>query len=65
MESIHTDLALYGSKNESARTDNEKVFSQYLRSAIVRFPLVYLASSDISVQHMELKMFSVFHKLVR
>ena len=36
MESIYSDLALYGSKNEGARTDT--VFSPYLRSAMVRFP---------------------------
>ena len=37
MGSIHTELALYGSKNEFARTEN--VFSPYLRSAIVWLPL--------------------------
>ena len=38
MESIYTELALYGSKDESARTDN--VFCSYLRSAMVRFPFI-------------------------
>ena len=40
MESIYTKLALYGSKNLCARTDN--VFSQYLRSAMTRFPFVFV-----------------------
>ena len=38
MESIYTQLALYGSKNECARTEN--VFSPYPRSAMVRLPLL-------------------------
>ena len=37
MESIYPELALCGRKNECARTDT--VFSPYLRSAKVRFPL--------------------------
>ena len=37
MESIYTELVLYGCKNECARTDN--VFPPYLRSAMVLFPL--------------------------
>ena len=36
MEGIYTELVLYGTKNECARTDY--VFSLYLRSAVVRFP---------------------------
>ena len=42
MESVYTKLALYGSKDESARTDN--VCSPYLRSAMVRFPFVIMLS---------------------
>ena len=38
MENIYTELALYGSKMLCARTDN--FFSPYLRSAMVRFPLL-------------------------
>ena len=36
MESIYAQLALYGSKNECARTDT--VFFPYLSSAMVQFP---------------------------
>ena len=38
MKSIYTELALYGSKKKCARTDT--VFFPYLRSAMVRFPLL-------------------------
>ena len=44
MESIYTKLALYGSKNLCARTDN--VFFQYLRSAMVRCPLLLSIKVD-------------------
>ena len=45
MQSIYTKLALYGSKNEYAKTDN--VYSPYLRSAMVLFPLVILTFSSL------------------
>ena len=40
MESIYTELALYGSKNECARTDN--AFSPIFEICVVRFPFVVL-----------------------
>ena len=48
MESIYTEFALYGSKNECPRTEN--VCLPYLRSAMVPFPF-YNANVWLHVTH--------------
>ena len=53
MESIYTELALYGSKDESARTAN--VFCPYLRSAIVGFPLLNSVDKTCSIYNYSLR----------
>ena len=45
MESIYTELVLYGNQNECARTDT--VFPPNLRPVMVRFPLL----ADILMNH--------------
>ena len=63
MESIYTELDLYGSKNECARTDT--VFSPYLRSAMVWFPfLLLLCALKVVVHPKSLILIIVNSKLI-
>ena len=69
MESIHTKLALYGSKNECARTDN--VFSPISEVcdgmvSLVTFTVTYLRIGDVlGISHVAIDLVVCYKRMIR